>query len=130
MTIPWKVGGSSFLLPSQAHSRSDMRIEWCKARARAMRWAEEVELLKEEMQRILQFLGWDAQRCDERGLENTLEDAGEEEHEGRMAYAKHQASLRQMLAESFKTSWTNTLALVNTFDHSSLIAQQDMDLDT
>ncbi|KAG1851077.1 hypothetical protein DFJ58DRAFT_716740 [Suillus subalutaceus] len=97
---------------------------------RAMRWAEEVELLKEEMRRILQFLEWDAQHWDERSLENTLEDAGEDEREGRMAYAKRQASLRRMLAESFKTSWTNTLALVDTFDHNSLIAQQDMDMDT
>jgi hypothetical protein len=32
-----------------------MQIEWYKARAQAMHWAEEVELLKEEMQRILQF---------------------------------------------------------------------------
>ncbi|KAG2053534.1 hypothetical protein BDR06DRAFT_997114, partial [Suillus hirtellus] len=104
--------------------------EWCKARAQAMHWAEEVELLKEEMRRILQFLAWDMQCWDERGLENMLEDAGEEECKGRMAYAKHQASLHRMLAESFKTSWTDTLALVNTFDHSSLIAQQDMDLDT
>ncbi|KAG1864826.1 hypothetical protein F4604DRAFT_1683248 [Suillus subluteus] len=104
--------------------------EWCKARARAMRWAEEVELLKEEMRRILQFLEWDVQRWDKRGLENTLEDAGEDEREGRMAYANRQASLRRMLAESFKTSWTDTLALVDTFDHNSLVAQQDMDMDT
>ncbi|KAG1887614.1 hypothetical protein F4604DRAFT_1877484 [Suillus subluteus] len=80
-------------LPIQTHGQPDMRIEWCKARARAMRWAEEVELLKEEMRRILQFLEWDAQRWDERGLENTLEDAGEDEREGRMAYANRQASL-------------------------------------
>ncbi|KAG1844078.1 hypothetical protein DFJ58DRAFT_717693 [Suillus subalutaceus] len=99
----------------QTHGQPDMQIEWCKARARVMRWAEEVELLKEEMRRILQFLEWDAQRWDEQGLENMLEDA---------------ASLCQMLAESFKTSWTNTLALVDTFDHNSLVAQQDMDMDT
>ncbi|KAG1836417.1 hypothetical protein F4604DRAFT_1886055 [Suillus subluteus] len=117
-------------LPIQTHGQPDMRIEWCKARARAMRWAEEVELLKEEMRRILQFLEWDAQRWDERGLENMLEDAGEDEREGRMAYANRQASLRRMLAESFKTSWTDTLALVDTFDHNSLVAQQDMDMDT
>ncbi|KAG2742314.1 hypothetical protein P692DRAFT_20811856 [Suillus brevipes Sb2] len=43
-------------LPSSHQSR----IEWCKARARAMRWAEEVELLKEEMRRILQFFEWRA----------------------------------------------------------------------
>ncbi|KIK37227.1 hypothetical protein CY34DRAFT_109209 [Suillus luteus UH-Slu-Lm8-n1] len=66
--------------------------EWCKARARAMHWAEEVGLLKEEMQRIQQFFEWDVQRWDERGLGNALQDA--DEHEGQMAYAKCQAVLR------------------------------------
>lgn len=99
-----------------------MRIEWCKARARAMRWAEEVELLKEEMRRILQFFEWDAQRWDERGLGNALQLDDADQHEGQMAYAKRQAVLRRMLAESFKTSWADTLALVDTFE--------DMDLST
>ncbi|KAG0693373.1 hypothetical protein DFH29DRAFT_985500 [Suillus ampliporus] len=126
----WNMRGAAANEIDKDNASEDMRIEWCKARARAMRWAEEVELLKEEMRRILQFLEWDAQRWDERGLENTLEDAGEDERKGRMAYAKRQASLRRMLAETFKTSWTDTLALVDTFDHNSLVAQQDMDMDT
>jgi hypothetical protein len=29
--------------------RSALRIEWCRSRARAMRWSEEVLLLREEM---------------------------------------------------------------------------------
>jgi hypothetical protein len=37
-----------------------LRIEWCKARARAQRWSEEVRLLLEEMRRILEFLNWRA----------------------------------------------------------------------
>ncbi|KAJ7022257.1 hypothetical protein C8F04DRAFT_1272805 [Mycena alexandri] len=37
-----------------------LRIEWAKARARAMRWTEEVDLLEEEMRRIQQFLTWRA----------------------------------------------------------------------
>ncbi|KAG0695574.1 hypothetical protein DFH29DRAFT_264856 [Suillus ampliporus] len=69
----------------------DMRIEWCKARARVMCWAEEVELLKEEMRRVLQFFEWDAQCWDEWGLGNTLQDT--DEREGRTAYAKRQAVL-------------------------------------
>ncbi|KAG1842059.1 hypothetical protein F4604DRAFT_1884809 [Suillus subluteus] len=106
----WNMWGAAANEIDKDNASEDMRIEWCKARARAMRWAEE--------------------RWDERGLENTLEDAGEDEREGRMAYANRQASLRRMLAESFKTSWTDTLALVDTFDHNSLVAQQDMDMDT
>ncbi|KAG1884769.1 hypothetical protein F4604DRAFT_1878698 [Suillus subluteus] len=119
----WNMRGAAVNEIDKDNASEDMQIEWCKARAQAMCWAEEVEL-------ILQFLEWDAQRWDERGLENTLEDAGEDEREGRMAYANCQASLHRMLAESFKTSWTDTLALVDTFDHNSLVAQQDMDMDT
>ncbi|KAG0691527.1 hypothetical protein DFH29DRAFT_1010861 [Suillus ampliporus] len=37
-----------------------VRIEWCKSRARALRWSEEVELLREEMRRVLQFFAWQA----------------------------------------------------------------------
>ncbi|KAG6885483.1 hypothetical protein C0992_005120, partial [Termitomyces sp. T32_za158] len=33
-----------------------LRIEWCKSRAWAMRFSEEVELLTEEMERVLRFL--------------------------------------------------------------------------
>ncbi|KAG2030597.1 hypothetical protein BDR03DRAFT_1016987 [Suillus americanus] len=53
-----------------------VRVEWCKARARAMRWAEEVELLQEEMCRVLQFFWWQATWWDERGHQRVEEDAG------------------------------------------------------
>ncbi|KAG1720834.1 hypothetical protein EDB19DRAFT_1898407 [Suillus lakei] len=90
----------------------NMQIEWYKARAWAMHWAEEVELLKEEMRRIQQFFEWDAQHWDEWGLGNALQDA--DQCKGHMACAKRQAS--------FKTSWADTLALVDRF--------KDMDLDS
>ncbi|KAF4568154.1 hypothetical protein EYR36_010163 [Pleurotus pulmonarius] len=35
-----------------------MRIEWSKSRARLQRWDEEVELVIEEMRRVLVFLDW------------------------------------------------------------------------
>ncbi|KAG1785020.1 uncharacterized protein HD556DRAFT_1435293 [Suillus plorans] len=104
-------------------------LEASSLRARAMRWAEEVELLKEEMRRILQFFEWDAQCWDERGLEDALHDMDDDdEREGLIAYAKRQASLCRRLAESFRTSWTDTLALADIFNHS-LVTQQDMDID-
>ncbi|KIK74173.1 hypothetical protein PAXRUDRAFT_176491 [Paxillus rubicundulus Ve08.2h10] len=43
-----------------------MRIKWCKARAQAQRWSEEIELLLEEMQRVLVFFKWEAACWDER----------------------------------------------------------------
>jgi len=30
-----------------------LHVEWCKSRARAMRFTEEVELLQEEMERVV-----------------------------------------------------------------------------
>ncbi|KAJ7839774.1 hypothetical protein B0H13DRAFT_2417357 [Mycena leptocephala] len=35
-----------------------LRLEWAKTRARAMRYAEEVDLLQEEMRRVVQFMDW------------------------------------------------------------------------
>ena len=37
-----------------------VRIEWAKARARFLRWMEEVMLLKEEMQWVRKTLEWRA----------------------------------------------------------------------
>lgn len=34
---------------------TDLRIEFCKTKARAGRWREEVELLREEMERVKRF---------------------------------------------------------------------------
>lgn len=43
-------GLSRLTLPLKFNQFIDMQIEWCKARARAKHWEEEVELLVEEMQ--------------------------------------------------------------------------------
>ncbi|OJA19041.1 hypothetical protein AZE42_13594, partial [Rhizopogon vesiculosus] len=44
----WKMRGAATSEEDRKGSLEAMHIEWCKARARTMRWAEEVELLKEE----------------------------------------------------------------------------------
>ena len=56
----WRVHGASSDEDDWDGSLDAMRIEWCKARARANRWTEEVDLLKEEMRRTEQFLEWHA----------------------------------------------------------------------
>ncbi|KAI6096529.1 hypothetical protein EDD16DRAFT_1500187 [Pisolithus croceorrhizus] len=45
----WKVHGASQDKGSRDGSLNAMCIEWCKARAHANQWTEEVELLIEEM---------------------------------------------------------------------------------
>lgn len=86
-----------------------IRIEWCKARARALRWSEEVELLQEEMRRVLQFLTVQAQWWEDQGTREWPPASQSESSlaalEGRMAYARQQASLRRSLHAHFTHMW-------------------------
>lgn len=86
----------------------DMRIEWCKARARALRWSEEVDLLMEEMRRTLEFFQWDALRWAER-MSFQVASADVASLEGHRAYAHRQATLRKSLVASCRCSWTATM---------------------
>ncbi|KAI6168037.1 hypothetical protein EDD17DRAFT_1773109 [Pisolithus thermaeus] len=78
-------------------------IEWCKARARAHRWAEEVDLLLEEKQRTLQFLKWDATHWAERA--EAITDQDKPLNEGLRAYAECQANICRRLGVSFTHTW-------------------------
>ncbi|KAG0694590.1 hypothetical protein DFH29DRAFT_1006208 [Suillus ampliporus] len=104
----WKTPGVSENTSVGLHDA--LRIEWCKARARAMRWEEEVQLLKEEQRRIIAFLDWQAdwwwsQR--QRREPESLEDSGL--REGLVAYAERQSSLRQALSAHFQHLWTRPM---------------------
>ncbi|KAJ7112861.1 hypothetical protein C8R43DRAFT_903440, partial [Mycena crocata] len=87
-----------------------LRIEWAKARARAHRWREEIDLLEEEMRRILQFLTWRsdwwAERAGGRGSEPGPQ------LEGEMAYAQRQAKLQADLRDKFATMWKELPELI------------------
>lgn len=107
-------GLSRLTLPLKFDRFVDMRIEWCKARARAKRWEEEVELLVEEMRRVLAFWKWDAARWDERGKNFVSDD--DAVLEGHHAYAQRQATLRRLLAQRCQDAWSNTIALVKGTD--------------
>jgi len=74
-------------------------VEWCKARACAHRWEEEVRLLFEEQQRTLQFLEWHAIWWMDRT--NTIETSDKALAEGRRAYAVRQAELCHQIRRSF-----------------------------
>ncbi|KAG2115716.1 uncharacterized protein F5147DRAFT_743324 [Suillus discolor] len=94
-----------------------LRIEWCKARARAMRWEEEVDLLKEEQRRVIAFLDWQADWwwCQRQGRDSEhLDDCL---REGLKAYAERQASLRRALSAQFQALWTTpTLPAATSID--------------
>lgn len=81
-------------------------VEWCKARARAQRWVEEVRLLDEEMRRLLASTEnaedvWEARRL----TDGPLLDLGEKMArwasdnawaDGLRAYASKQAHIRRV----------------------------------
>ncbi|KAG2126046.1 hypothetical protein DEU56DRAFT_916197 [Suillus clintonianus] len=90
-----------------------LRVEWAKACARALRWNEEVLLLKEEMRRTRTFLEWKA-----RWWENRAKFAVDDRllSEGIAAYAFRQAALQHRLSISFLQLWSTSLT---TQDHTS-----------
>ncbi|KAG2153817.1 hypothetical protein DEU56DRAFT_868442 [Suillus clintonianus] len=75
-------------------------IKWCKSRARALRWSEEVELLREEMRRVLKFFAWQAAWWEDQGKRRVGECAAHAE--GVYAYAVRQANLRRRMADDFR----------------------------
>jgi hypothetical protein len=106
-------------------AKTALRVEWCRCRARAMRYAEEVELLFEEMRRVLAFLEWDRDRWKTRALNFPQRDntAGPSTpsaslvqravlEEGLRAYALRQASVRQHLFDTFGQQWHDVPAFI------------------
>jgi len=81
-----------------------LRVEWAKSRARAARCQEEVLLLKEEMRRVIAFLGWKAEWWIARRTGRT-DVTNKELLEGLQAYAEVQADLQKTLKEDFCAIW-------------------------
>ncbi|KAG6851412.1 hypothetical protein C0991_009328 [Blastosporella zonata] len=57
MSWIWKVNNSVDVMDNKGKQEA-LRIEWCKAWARAHRWSEECLLLEEEMQQVVSFFGY------------------------------------------------------------------------
>jgi hypothetical protein len=130
-----------------AYKTKALRVEWCKARARALRWTEEVCLLLEEMRRVLQFLEWKASVWEARAT--TFGDDGDAEHntielvgsrlllhnrqEGLRAYALYQAWIQRELCRKFRSLWKDVPSRVissvspdidTTFDVNNRLTQE------
>ncbi|KAK6985142.1 CxC2 domain-containing protein [Favolaschia claudopus] len=80
-----------------------VRVEWSRALARKTRWSEEVMLLREEMRRVLRYLGWQSEWW--RSNAGLRTDVSSETVAGIRAYALKQAAWHDRLAEFFRTKW-------------------------
>ncbi|KAJ7027028.1 hypothetical protein C8F04DRAFT_965726 [Mycena alexandri] len=106
----WISRGSQAQPGDDAAMNEAVRIEWAKARARAMRWREEVDLLEEEMQRVRRFLVWrEGWWMEQVGRKRGLDVA---EAEGETAYAKRQAGVQRELRRLFDIEWDGLPDLV------------------
>ncbi|KAJ7149782.1 hypothetical protein C8R43DRAFT_887865 [Mycena crocata] len=86
---------------------SALRIEWAKTRARFMRQEEQLNLLEEEMRRVLEFARWQATWWDSITAKRPAapKDKHDQNPNGNIAYAKKQASRLRRLAELFEEQW-------------------------
>ena len=80
-----------------------IRRKYLKACARKHCWCEEVDLIQEEMCRVLHFLDWRGQWWHECAKWIECNDDGVSE--GLQAYALHQSDLHLHLLISFKKNW-------------------------
>ncbi|KAJ7098218.1 hypothetical protein C8R43DRAFT_1092381 [Mycena crocata] len=83
-------------------AEGSLRAEWCKARARAERWREELVLLEEEMRRTIEFGRWRG----EWWLEATsVEPPTAEVGEGLTAYADECSRTEMERADMLEGKW-------------------------
>lgn len=80
-----------------------VRVEWARARARKVRWEEEVMTLREEMRRVMRYLVWQARWW--RECAALRPDVSREVAAGIRAYAMKQADLHTRLGMFFEKKW-------------------------
>ncbi|KAJ7079314.1 hypothetical protein C8R43DRAFT_1143270 [Mycena crocata] len=87
-----------------------MRVEWCRAKARKVRWEEEVLLLREEMRRVLRYLEWQAEWWVAR--RDVRQDATPELRHGLAAYALRHANIFGRLGGFFQNEWSLSVGAI------------------
>ncbi|KAJ7138908.1 hypothetical protein C8R46DRAFT_1234147 [Mycena filopes] len=105
-TMSWIWTAPGALDDAERRLHDSIRVEWSRARARKVRWTEEVLLLREEMRRVLRYLGWQVAWWRARVALRT--DWSAEVAAGARAYALKQAAWHERLAGHFRTKWDIT----------------------
>ncbi|OBZ68735.1 hypothetical protein A0H81_11116 [Grifola frondosa] len=96
-------GGEDINTDESEGTQEALRIEWCKARARAARWWEECRLLREEMRRVMAFHAYQGMWWEEQV--DRREDIDSDLAEGLFSYAYRQAEIRRDMQEFCRKTW-------------------------
>ncbi|KAJ7030565.1 hypothetical protein C8F04DRAFT_1263687 [Mycena alexandri] len=100
--LSWIWAARGALDPDESDLHESLRVEWARAKARKTRWDEEVNLLREEMRRVLRYLEWETQTW--RAHTTASRDAGDlpiATRAGLEAYAIKQAAVHERLRAFF-----------------------------
>ncbi|KAJ7182634.1 hypothetical protein C8R43DRAFT_1116267 [Mycena crocata] len=98
----WTAQGATGNEEKELHD--SMRVEWCRAKARKVRWEEEVLILREEMRRVLRYLEWQRDWWNAHVV--VRGDESPELRHGLGAYALRHAQMHGKLASFFQTEWS------------------------
>ncbi|KAF7305217.1 CxC2 domain-containing protein [Mycena kentingensis (nom. inval.)] len=91
----WTLSGTT---GTDASLLTAMRVEWCRAYARARRWQEEIRILEEETRRLRVSLSHEGRIWALRGLAIAEGGGNDRVKEGRAAYAAKQAAMYDEMA--------------------------------
>jgi hypothetical protein len=83
-----------------------MRVEWVKSRARAQHHLEEINIVREEMNRTSRFFQWKENIWRLQGTAEREQAVSPEYAEGLRAYAERQAVICQDMCLSFERIWS------------------------
>ncbi|PPQ86895.1 hypothetical protein CVT26_007830 [Gymnopilus dilepis] len=97
----------------KGYLRERVRVEWCQSRARSLRFSEEVDLLTEEMARVLRFFEWMTKNWLQKADTMLSKDFPKPLAEAYTAYAKRQAAMYTSLGARFKGLWADLPAHVS-----------------
>lgn len=97
----WLVPRASIAGMDENEFNENMQVEWVKARARMMRWKEELLLVQEEMRRVIAYHRWKAAWWKDRSFLHTDPVIAS----GISGYAYKQAGICIQLAEQCAVYW-------------------------
>ncbi|KAJ6477917.1 hypothetical protein C8R47DRAFT_984594 [Mycena vitilis] len=122
----WKTPGISEATEKNVHEA--LRVEWCRAKARKNRWEEEVNLLREEMKRVLRYLAWAAAFWEELAeVPIAWDELSAPTQHGKAAYAAKQAAWLRELKDFFQRELSQSVSA--TIDSVTTTASENIDTD-